>query len=164
MITIRLYKESDALEVGRLIAATYSAHNLTFAPPEELGPLLGPFQHASSPDPTHQAAIARTIRAAMVYVAEEADGAIVGVLRGRRDRLQSLFVRGDRHRQGIGRRLVERFEAECLALGGGAIRLFSTLEAVPFYQRLGYKKTTGVRAGRSFEGQGLRWQPMKKVI
>ena len=49
----------------------------------------------------------------MVFVADDA-GEIIGVLRERSDRLQSLFVRGDRHREGIGKRLIERFERACL--------------------------------------------------
>ncbi len=99
----------------------------------------------------------------MVFVAEE-DGEIVGALRGRKDRLQSLFVRGDHHRHGIGRRLVERFEQECLAQGATAIRVAATLSAVSFYSEMGYKRTTGVRSGRSLEGSGLMYQPMKKIL
>ena len=163
MIIIRDYQECDAGRVGQLIADTYCEFNLSFAPAKERGAFLGPFQHAGSPEKAHQEAIARVIRASMVFVAEK-DGEIVGVLRGRKDKLQSLFVRGDHHRQGIGRRLVERFEGECRAQGSTAIRLMSTLYAVPFYQALGYKKTTGVRRMRSFEGEGLPYQPMKKVL
>jgi GNAT superfamily N-acetyltransferase len=96
-------------------------------------------------------------------VAEEGDE-IVGVLRGRRERLGSLFVRGDHHHRGIGRRLVARFESECRRQGVTVIRVASTLEAVPFYLALGYKRSTGVRAGWSFQGTGLRVQPMKKNL
>ena len=99
----------------------------------------------------------------MVYVAEE-DGEVVGVLRGRKGRLASLFVRGDRHRQGIGRRLVERFERESIGQGVSAVRVASSLYAVPFYLALGYKRSTGMREGRSFEGRGLKVQPMRKVL
>jgi GNAT superfamily N-acetyltransferase len=162
-VTIRDYREEDAQEVGQLIADVYSVFNLDFAPPEELGPLLGPFQYARSPEKVHQQAIARVIRSEMVFVAEEA-GEIVGVLRGRKERLASLFVRGDRHRQGIGRRLVERFEQECRDQGVAVIRVAATLYAVPFYLALGYKRSTGVRSGWSFEGRGLRYQPMKKIL
>ncbi len=163
MITIREYCESDAVSVGRLIADTYTEFNLSFATPEQRAAFLGPFQHARSEEKAHQAAIAGVLRAAMVFVAEE-DGEVVGVLRGRPDKLQSLFVRGDHHRQGIGRRLVERFEQCCAEQGAGAIRLMSTLYAVPFYQAMGYKRTTGVRHMHSFEGEGLPYQPMKKVL
>jgi putative acetyltransferase len=163
MITIRAYREGDAPAVGRLIADTYGDYNLTFVSPEERGPFLGPFEHARSPDPAHREAIARTIRSEMVFVAED-DGEIVGVLRGRRERLGSLFVRGDRHRRGIGRRLVEHFEQECRRQGMAVIRVAATLYAVPFYLAMGYKRSTGVRTGWSFQGRGLRIQPMKKTL
>jgi len=162
MTTIRPYRASDSERVGRLIADTYSEFNLSFASAEQRDRLLGPFKHARSAEQSHQEVIARVISADMVLVAEE-DGEIVGVLRGRKDRLQSLFVRGDHHRRGIGRDLVERFELACRQQGGSEIRVAATLYAVPFYQALGYKKTTGVRSGRSFEGR-LEWQPMKKVL
>ncbi len=164
MTNIRLYQESDSITVGRLIADTYGEYNLAFVSPAERAPFLGPFQHAYSNREDHQAAIQGLIQADMVFVAENAQGEIVGVLRGRKDRLHSLFVRGDHHGQGIGRLLLQHFENECRQLGGKVIRLASTLYAVPFYQRLGYKKSTGVRAGWSFDGEGFQWQPMKKIL
>ncbi|MCX6028801.1 MAG: GNAT family N-acetyltransferase [Chloroflexi bacterium] len=163
MLTIRPYRESDAESVGRLIADTYSQFNLSFASADDLGKLLGPFRHAWSAEPAHREAIAQVIQAPLVLVAEE-DGEIVGVLRGRRERLASLFVRGDRHRQGIGRLLAEQFEQECMRQEVTVIRVAATLYAIPFYAALGYRKTTGVRNGWSFEGTGLRYQPMKKVL
>lgn len=163
MITIRRYRDQDAQAVGQLIADTYGGFNLSFVPPAERGPFLGPFQHARSPDPAHQEAIARAICSEMVFVAEEG-GEIVGVLRGRKERLGSLFVRGDHHRQGIGRALVACFERESLRQGVAVIRVAATLYAVPFYSKMGYKRSTGVRAGWSFEGRGLTIQPMRKVF
>ena len=162
-IIVRPYRDEDADSVGRLIKDTYSKFNLAFASPAELPLFLGPFEHARSEDEAHKAAIARMIRAAMVFVAED-DGTIVGVLRGRSDKLQSLFVREDYHRRGVGRRLVERFEQECRRQGGTAIKVMATVYAVPFYQAVGYKKTTGVRRMRSFDGTGLPYQAMKKVL
>ncbi len=163
MITIRSYTERDAGSVGRLIADTYSEFNLSFVPPAELDLFLGPFRYARSQEKSHQDSIAQVIRSAMVFVAED-DGEIVGVLRGRTVRLASLFVRGDHHRQGIGRSLVERFELECLQQGATVIRVAATLYAVQFYVAMGYKKSTGIRTGWSFEGRGLKIQPMRKVL
>jgi predicted N-acetyltransferase YhbS len=128
-IEIRRYRERDAQEVGKLIADTYGEFNLSFVPPAELGLFLGPFRYARSVEKAHQEAIAQVVRSAMVYVAE-ADGEIVGVLRGRKERLGSLIVRGDDHRQGIGRRLVER----SLPLGFG--------------HRFARQRCVGVWAGR----------------
>jgi hypothetical protein len=60
--------------------------------------------------------------------------------------------------------LVERFESECIRSGAPVVRLQATLLAVPFYQRLGYVRSTGVRSGRIFEGAGFEYQPMKKAL
>ncbi len=163
MILIRNYIDSDAIQVGVLIADTYSEFNLSFASPEQRKAFLGPFQHARSSEKIHQEAIADVIKASMVFIAEM-DGVIVGVLRGKKDKLQSLFVRGDVHRQGIGRKLVNRFEQECALQGSRKIILMSTLFAVPFYQSMGYKKSTGIRSMHSFDGEGLQYQPMKKML
>ena len=163
MIAIREYRETDAPAVGRLIASTYSQYNLAFATPEQLGLLLGPFRHADSSDPTHRAAIAEVIRSEMVFVADD-EGTIAGVLRGRIDRLASLFVAGQYHRQGIGRRLVAQFESECRQRNATVIRLAATDFAVPFYLAMGYKRSTGRRTGWSFDGYGLAYQPMRKVL
>jgi GNAT superfamily N-acetyltransferase len=152
MITIRDYHARDAEPVGRLIADTFDAFNLSFAPPEQRALYLGPFRHARSPDPAYRAAIAHVIAADMVLVAEE-EGEIVGVLRGRADKLQSLFVRADHHRRGIGRRLVMHFEQACRQQGSSVIRLQATLYAVPFYRALGYKKSTGYARARSLTGR-----------
>jgi GNAT superfamily N-acetyltransferase len=163
-IRIRSYQDIDAIPAGKLIAATYRDYNLAFLPPEEQGAYLGPFQFADSMEKAHQEAIADVLQAEMVFVAENEQGEMVGILRGRKDRLHSLFVRGDMHHQGIGSRLMDHFEQACLALGGEVVRLASTLYAVPFYQRLGYKKSTGVRTGWSFAGENFKWQPMKKIL
>lgn len=163
MITIRPYRPDDAPSVGRLIAATYTEFNLDFLRPEERAPFLGPFQHAWSQQAAHREEIARVIAAAIVLVAEE-EREIVGVLRGRPGKLQSLFVRTDYHRRGVGRRLVERFEAECVRRGATAIKVQATLYAVPFYLAMGYRRTTGARRMHSFAGAGLPYQAMKKVL
>lgn len=162
-LMIRRYRESDAPAVGRLIADTYRRFNLGWATPDELVKLLGPFRHADSADPADLEAVAEVLRAPMMYVADEG-GEVTGVLRGRPGRLASLFVRGDRHRQGIGRRLVERFEEESKEQRVRVIHVASTLYAVPFYTAMGYRRTTGIRVGRSFYGTGLPYQPMKKGL
>ena len=163
MSTIRKYNQDDAVEVGILIADTYREFNLDFASSNELPLLLGPFQHARSNDEVHRQQIVRMIHSEIVLVAEDG-GEIVGVLRGRKERLGSLFVDKNHHRRGIGRRLVQQFEQYCIENGSSIIRVAATLYAVPFYAALGYKKSTGVRSGWSFEGHGLRYQPMRKAI
>jgi predicted N-acetyltransferase YhbS len=163
MITIRNYTEVDSVETGQLIADTYREFNLSLASPEDQALMLGPFQYARSEKKAHQDAIVNILQSPVFLIAEQ-NGEIVGILRGRKERLASLFVRKDFHRQGIGRRLVERFEAEMRTQNVNVIRVSATLYAVPFYSRLGYKKSTGLRQSWSFDGYGLRVQPMKKTL
>jgi len=160
---IRPYREEDAKAVGCLIADTYRTYNLSHVDREEQDRLLGPFRHAFSNDPHHQEAICSVIRSPMLYVAEDGKE-IVGVLRGRKNVLASLFVRGDHHGRGIGRKLVGRFEGDSCKQGVEWIRVAATIFAVLFYQSLGYKRTTGIRPCRSFDGTNLTQQPMKKML
>lgn len=137
MITIRNYTENYAEEVGRLIADTYSEFNLSFASPEDRNLMLGPFRHACSSNDVHRKAIVEILRSPMFYVAETKRG-IAGILRGRKERLASLFVHKDFHHQGIGRKLVTHFETESLRQGTSVICVAATLYAIPFYLKLGY--------------------------
>jgi len=169
MVTIRRYQKKDAIQVGILIAETYGKFNLPKMTPEKRESMLGPFAFARSSAPEHRKAIAAVIEAPSVWVAED-NGEIVGVLRGGRTDfkgrtvLSSLFVNEKVHRQGVGRALVQHFEDEYIARGVRVFKLSATLYAVPFYLSVGYKKSTGMRSMSSFEGHGLPYQPMKKVV
>jgi GNAT superfamily N-acetyltransferase len=164
MITVRQYRNDDLVAVGKLIADTFQKYNLSYASPEDQQKLLGPFRYARSKSNDHQQQIAKLIAAPMVYVAVRDKKEIVGVLRGSTEKLRSLFVDGKAHGLGIGRRLCEHFEEECRAQGSRVIRLASTLFAVPFYLRMGYRKSTGTRTTACFDGTGLPYQPMKKLL
>ena len=139
MVTIRAFEEQDVPGIGRLIADTYSQFNLSFLPEEHVGLFLGPFQHAYSDDPEHIEAIANVVHSEIVLIAETETGQIVGVLRGRKERLASLFVRGDYQRQGIGRRLIAAVAAHLMREGCTSLMLW-TLAQNPsrgLYERLG---------------------------
>ena len=164
MITIRKYHKRDSVAVGRLIADTFQKYNLSYASPKEQQKLLGPFRYARSKSEAHRKEIAKMISASIVFVAVRDQEEIVGVLRGNKEKMQSLFVSGKIHRQGVGQKLVKRFEKECISQGVTVIRLMATLYATPFYVKMGYKKTTGVRVMNCFDGTGLKYQPMKKVL
>jgi len=163
MAIIREYSDRDAVEVGILIKNTYTEFNLAYLPREEQALFLGSFHFAGDQDPKHQAAIDKLIQSQFVFVAED-QREIVGVLRGRIGRLGSLFVVKTHQRERIGQLLVVRFEQEIKSLGGGVIRVASSMYAVKFYKNLGYKKSTGVRKSWSFEGYGFPIQPMRKVV
>ncbi|MEE9442043.1 MAG: GNAT family N-acetyltransferase [candidate division Zixibacteria bacterium] len=164
MITIRKYQKKDSVAVGKLIADTFLKYNLSYASPEEQQKLLGPFRNARSKSQSHQDEIAKLISAPMVFVAVQDKKKIVGVLRGSKEKMRSLFVLGNSHRNGFGRKLVMRFEKECVSQNSQVIKLMATVYAIPFYQKMGYKKTTGIRKMNCLDGTGLPYQPMKKII
>ncbi len=163
-VRVRPYNEAvDAGAVGQLIADTFRSDNLSHLDATAQSEMLGPFRHARSKDLVHQDAIREAIRSEIVLVAER-DGRIVGVLRGRPTRLGSLFVLGEQQRSGVGRILVNRFEEEVRRKHGIVLHVAATLNAVPFYKEMGYKRSTGVRSMRIFDGAGFRYQPMRKVL
>lgn len=155
MITIRKYQRADALAVTKLISETY----LCFNSHEGSEQAVREYVESYSPKGKHTDDIhKRFSRTPNCFVALS-DSHVVGVARGVENRLINLFVDGNYHRQGIATRLIHRFETACLQAGFGDIVLRSTLYATPFYESLGYKKTTGIR-----NFHGLRVQPMKKKL
>lgn len=92
------------------------------------------------------------------YVAEE-NNKIKGYINGRKNKIGNLFVLGAEHKKGIGRKLVELFEKESKKQNSYEIKIRSSIYAIPFYEKMGYKKTTGIR-----NMGGLRVQPMKKRL
>lgn len=97
-------------------------------------------------------------RAPIVYVAVEGER-IIGVIRGSENKVSSFAVDGKFHGKGLGRKLLQQFEDQAKKNGSNYIKLKSSLFAVSFYQKCGYKKTTGVR-----NFQGLKIINMKKSI
>ncbi len=53
---------------------------------------------------------------------------------------------------------IEKFEKEAKK-NSSYIKTRASLFAVPFYRKMGYKKTTGIR-----KFKGLKIQPMKKIL
>jgi predicted N-acetyltransferase YhbS len=54
--------------------------------------------------------------------------------------LRYLFVHPDQARRGVGRRLVEAAERSAIAAGRRRFEVWSSLNAVPFYAALGYRR------------------------
>ena len=92
------------------------------------------------------------------YVAEEKNK-IIGYIKGKKNRIGNLFVLGSSHRKGIGTRLVQTLEKEAKRQKSSEIRIRSSMHAIPFYNKMGYKKTTGIR-----NFLGLKSQPMRKIL
>ncbi len=84
---------------------------------------------------------------------------IIGIIRGRADKIVNLFIDGRYHKKGIGRLLINNFEKEAKRQKSKEIKTRSSIYAVSFYEKMGYKKTTEIR-----NFHGLKIYPMKKIL
>lgn len=155
MMLIRKYMAEDAWAVAALISKTYSRFNAHEGTPEAVRQYVDSYNPV---DKSIEEIRQRFTRTPCCFVASANPG-IVGVVRGIENRIVNLFVDEAYHRQKIATRLVQRFEEVSHQAGSTEIVLRASLYAIPFYQALGYKKTTGIR-----NFHGLSVQPMKKNL
>ncbi len=124
---------------------------------------LGVFNYVGSNDPKKIMELERTLAMSDIWIAYEEDE-IIGIIRGTRDNILNLYVEDKYTHKGIGRELVTLFEQKVKNEGFSQIRLSSTLDAIGFYEILGFKKTTGIRMARYSGRKGYEYQPMMKPI
>jgi GNAT superfamily N-acetyltransferase len=124
---------------------------------------LGIFNYVGSEDPKKIMELERTLAVSDIWIAYDGDE-IAGIVRGTRDNILNLFVKQEHSRSGIGTKLVKVFEDKCKMEGFSNVRLSSTVEAITFYEALGYKKTTGLRMARYSGKRGFEYQPMMKAL
>jgi GNAT superfamily N-acetyltransferase len=155
MITVRKYRRGDARLVAALISETYSRFNQHEGTKQAVREYVESYNaKGKMTEDIHK----RFSRTPNFFVAVTGSR-VVGMVRGIDNRLVNLFVDGNYHRQDIATRLVERFEKACRKAGFKEIVLRGSLYATPFYESVGYKKTTGV-----LNFNGLKVQPMRKKL
>ncbi len=154
MIKIRKYREKDLYQTASLVSDTFRNFNFRDNPPDVAQDYTDYYDPSINLNDIRE----RFEDTSLFYVAEK-NSQIVGVLRAIENRIVNLFVHENFHKQGIGKRLIQRYERECLKRGYQKIVLRSQIYAVPFYQASGYNKTTGIR-----NKHGLIIQPMKKLL
>ncbi|MFA5303466.1 MAG: GNAT family N-acetyltransferase [Candidatus Nanoarchaeia archaeon] len=134
---IRKFKAKDAKEVACLISKTYKKFNsLDYFDPKAAKEYIDFFNpKISSVEKIHEVFSKATI----FYVAVD-NGKIIGTIRGTPERISSLFVEGNQHKKGIGKKLLKKFEKEAIKKGSKLIKLRSQPYSVGFYEKNGYKK------------------------
>lgn len=141
-VTIRPLGAADLDTVGALQEASILALGAGTYAPEQLAAWARLGWHYRHQLPLDQGG----------FVVAERAGRVVGVGGWSPDSLvrelawlRYLFVHPDCARQGIGRKLVDAAEASARALDKSAFHVWSSLNAVAFYEALGYRR---LRAGR----------------
>lgn len=154
-MTIRKFKKSDTKSTALLIAHTHQK----FCHKEGTKSAVENYVRQIHPQYNSLAELEKKfLRSDFIYLAED-KGKIIGVIRARKNRINNLFVAGSYHKKGIGRQLILKAEATMKKNNIKQIKIRASLYATPFYLKMGYKKTTGVR-----NFHGLKIQPMMKNI
>jgi predicted N-acetyltransferase YhbS len=155
MIRIRTFRKFDVIESARLVREVFSKFNYKEGSKKTVERYLNFYRTTKE---NLEKLEKEFLSFPIAFVAVD-DAKVIGFVRGTANKVSNLYVKGRYHGKGIGRKLMERFEKEAVKQGFREIRIKSSLYAISFYQRLGYKKTTGIR--NLF---GLKVQPMKKVF
>ncbi len=90
------------------------------------------------------------------FVCEDC-GQIVGMIRGGKNRIHSLFVDVASQNNGVGSLLMEKFERCATAQGAAYIEVHALLAAAAFYEKMGYEKLGGI-----CDFEGLKIYNMRK--
>src|SRR3989344_100268 len=154
-IKIRKFKDSDILGVVSLIKETFYKYNKKEATKTGIKNYLT--YYSINKDNLEKVKIS-FLKTPIFFVSLD-NKKIVGMIRGTKSYMVNLFVNGNYHNQGIGRELVNKFENEAKKQVYSEIKIRASLFAVPFYQKIGYKKTTGIK-----NYKGIKVYPMKKLI
>jgi len=141
----------DYVESAKLIQRVYKTMNKNEGSKKAVQSYINRF-HPSNPH------FHKFGKAPMKFIAED-KGKIVGVLRGKKNSIMTLFVDPKYHRQGVATKLYKKAE-NIIKKDYNSIKISSSLYAVPFYKNKGFKKTTGIRSWKS----SVKFQPMKKLL
>jgi GNAT superfamily N-acetyltransferase len=154
MVIIRKYSPKDMLAVAKLIRKTFSKYNSNEGTPEAIQAYIDKYD----PKQMGEKQVRERLESTKIFFVAVENKRIIGMVRGKKGKLVNLFVDGKYHEKGIGKKLMKKFEEKGYD-ERNAINIKASIFAVPFYEKLGFKKTTGQRNMR-----GLIVQPMKKKI
>lgn len=152
---IRKFKISDTVHVANLISKTFAIFNNK----EGTRKAVQRYVDKYNPKKNDIKNIKNGFLQTPLFFVAENNCKIIGIVRGTKNRVVNLFVYGDYHGKGIGKKLMQKFEQEAKKYHSKEIRIRASLFAIKFYQGIGYNKTTGVR-----KFKGLKVQPMRKTL
>ncbi|MCK5212077.1 GNAT family N-acetyltransferase [Candidatus Parcubacteria bacterium] len=154
MIIIRKFKIVDTALVAEIVSSTFKRYNKQEGTKEAVNRFINFY----NPEKNIEKLKLAFSKSDIFFIAVD-NKKIIGMIRGRKNRVVNLFVDGRYHKSGVGSRLMEKFEKSCIKKGSKDIKLRASIYAVSFYEKAGYKKTTGIR-----NFIGLKICPMKKNI
>lgn len=129
--SIRLARPSDLAAIASVHAASVRGLCAAHYPPQAIEQWLAP-----SPG-----LYVRMLRSSTVYVAERSREVVgFAAVRLATREVRAVYVRPGAAGRGLGQRLLARLERVARAVGIRELRLVATLNAVGFYERLGWRR------------------------
>ncbi len=151
---IRRFRKQDTIAMADLARGTFAACNAEdYFDIEGVEKTLDSFDTAKHSEQELFSSLSSTD---IFYIFEE-DGKITGMIRGKKNRVHTLFVSVGRQNKGIGRKLMEKFEKSAIEQRAEFIEIHASLAAAAFYEKMGYKKLGGV-----CDFEGLKIYNMRK--
>lgn len=153
MIKLRKFQTRDTKDAAFLIFKTFKRFNSAeYFRKSAIDEYLDRYNLEKNP-------VEKLFKGNSIFYLAVKNDKIVGLIRGNPDRIANLFVDGKKHKKGIGKKLLFKFEREAVKKGSSEIKTRASLYAIPFYQKMGYKKSTGVR-----NFKGLKVCPLRKIL
>jgi len=85
---------------------------------------------------------------------------LIGIIRTKKNYgISLLFIDKKFQKKGIAKRLFKKVESVFKKKGNKSIRIKSSLYAIRFYEKMGFKKSTGIT-----KSHGMIYQPMRKLL
>jgi len=155
MLTIRRARREDCHSIVRVHSAAVTGIRTTMYTPGELQSWAMPKKPESYRE---------SIRSKEFFVAED-DGVIMGfaVLNPENGEVEAVYVNPEAGRRGVGLALLGMLDERARAHNLSVLRLYSSLNAVPFYKRAGYQAHEQSKY-RLSTGVEIACVPMTKTI
>jgi 2,3-bisphosphoglycerate-independent phosphoglycerate mutase len=153
---VREFEKKDTIEVANIARCAFERNDAVgYYEQPGLAVLLDVFDTRTH---SEQALYESLGTAEFFYVFEE-QGKIVGFLRGSIERLRTLAVDPKHQGEGIGAKLVSKFEQWAKINGGRSIEIHAAVYSAEFYEKMGY-----VKQGEITEFEGLDIYNMNKTF
>jgi ribosomal protein S18 acetylase RimI-like enzyme len=155
-MVIRPFTKADTISTAQLITKTFRQFNShDFFDPKAVKKYADTFD----PELNRSDQLYQLFQQSPIFLVAEQNHQVIGMIRGKEHKISNLFVDADYHRQHIGTKLVTEFEERVRQSNTSKINVKSTLYAVPFYENLGYVKTSPM-----INYMGLKVFPMSKQL
>ena len=150
IMIIRRFKKEYAKEVCELVSNVFNE----FVASELTKKAIKKWLEEQIPEKQIERSKTRDIFVAVI------NNKIVGMIEGKKNnKVTRLFVDKGHHGKGIASSLMNKIEKLYEKRGATQIKVWSSLYAQKFYEKMGYRKTT-----RLIKKEGMIYQPMKKVL